>query len=455
MANRVWKFFASVKLSVAILLSLAATSVIGTLVPQNGDPATYLQQYGETLFNLFRFLNVFDLYHSLWFRALLCLLMLNIIVCSINRLTATWKIIFPTHPHFDAHRYEKAKNRLEWTSETPPQTLRPLFENFLEKRFSILAVEPVNDGHALFAEKGRWTRLGVYGVHFSVILMVLGGLIGSIMGFDGAVEIPEGGEASHVTLAHTRERRALDFTIRCDDFNISYYDTGMPREYRSSLTLIRDGKPVRRKDIRVNDPLRFEGINIFQSSYGETPSDRFTVTFTEKGSGLLYDVEAEMGKPIDMPGNSGKLSVVDFRSNFSFRGFNLGDTFICNLQPKNGEPETILVSTDHPRFDFMRQGDYAVSISNVKYKPYTGLQVTRDPGVPVVYAGFLLMIIGCYITFFMFHQSVCIFLAPSGEGSRVTLAGISGKNRPGMNAVIARAARHLQQLDAPTKGTRA
>ena len=41
-----WRFFASVRLTVVLLLSLAATSIIGTLIPQNMDAAAYMSKYG-------------------------------------------------------------------------------------------------------------------------------------------------------------------------------------------------------------------------------------------------------------------------------------------------------------------------------------------------------------------------------------------------------------------------
>ncbi len=49
-------------------------------------------------------------------------------------------------------------------------------------------------------------------------------------------------------------------------------------------------------------------------------------------------------------------------------------------------------------------------ILNFEQAYYTGLQVTKDPGVWYVYAGFILMILGCWVTFFMSHRSVCIGL---------------------------------------------
>ncbi len=58
--NRIWMFFASVKLKVAVLLTLAVTSIIGTVIPQNESSAAYIDAYGENLYRIFSFLNFFD-----------------------------------------------------------------------------------------------------------------------------------------------------------------------------------------------------------------------------------------------------------------------------------------------------------------------------------------------------------------------------------------------------------
>jgi len=51
--NSLWNFFTSVKLTVAVLLSLAATSIVGTLIPQNENHAAYVREYGEILYRIF------------------------------------------------------------------------------------------------------------------------------------------------------------------------------------------------------------------------------------------------------------------------------------------------------------------------------------------------------------------------------------------------------------------
>ncbi|HMA67549.1 MAG TPA: cytochrome c biogenesis protein ResB [Desulfosalsimonadaceae bacterium] len=446
--NRVWKFFASVKLSVVVLLALAATSVIGTLIPQNASPMMYMQRYGDTLYPVFKAMGFFDMYHAWWFRLLLGLLTVNIIVCSIDRLSATWKIIFPRKINFQASRFRKSKERVEWREGDAPDQLFNTCKEFVSRHFRHVSTQDTDNGTLVFGEKGRWTRLGVYAVHTSILLMVIGGLIGSLYGFEGFTNVSEGEAVQRISLKNSNKKKTLPFAIRCDDFSISHYESGMPKEYRSTVSILKDQEAVHQADIRVNDPLRYKGINIFQSSYGRIP-EKFTIVFADPGSGIAYEKQASLGSRIEMPANKGTLIIEDFRDNFRLRGHNIGDSFICRIkrggQEEDGQTGNFFaLPLNYPRFDRMRQGDFVISAKNVDFRYYTGLQITRDPGVPIVYVGFAIIIIGCYITFFMQHKQICVELRGSREGTDMMLACISPKNRPGMKAASRKVALQLQ-----------
>jgi len=177
---------------VFLLLTLAATSIVGTLIPQNEDPAAYVQAYGDFVFRLFSTLGIFDMYHSWWFQSLLLLLTANIVVCSIDRLSATRNILFVKNPSFNVSKFRGLKNKETFDDDRSPEQLRKLYLPYFERVFRHSHLENTDKGFCLFGEKGCWTRLGVYTVHLSVILLLVGGLIGSIFGFDGFVNIPEG-----------------------------------------------------------------------------------------------------------------------------------------------------------------------------------------------------------------------------------------------------------------------
>src|SRR6266498_2048008 len=89
-----WDFFCSLKLSISLLILLAVTSIIGTVIPQLPNvPPEYLQSLSSGKLFLYKNLGFFNMYHSWWFMLLLYLLTVNLVACSIKRLPRVWKFI--------------------------------------------------------------------------------------------------------------------------------------------------------------------------------------------------------------------------------------------------------------------------------------------------------------------------------------------------------------------------
>jgi len=447
-----WKFFASIRLSVVILLSLAATSVIGTLVPQNQPFQLYIRQYGELIYRIFFALDLTDMYHSWWFLVLLFSLAVNIVICSIDRLRSTWKIIFPKTPLFSFGRFEKSANQQVFDIPLGPDELRTDTENDLSRRFAYCRTEELSDGFRIFAEKGRWTRLGVYIVHVSVLLLLLGGSIGAIYGFDGYLRIKEGGTTDTIQLKEGGTR-PLGFELRCDDFSVTFYPTGTPKEYRSDLTVIELGRADWKRSIIVNDPMRHKGISLFQSSYQESVptrddlSDReIDLVIENSRTKLTYVRSAKIGDSINLPENTGRFMIRDFIPSYLFKGVrDIGACFIGVLTNEKGESGEVVLPVRFPSFDRMRGGDFVISVKEFPQIYYTVLSVRRDPGVPLVYAGFLFMIVGFVITFFLSHQRICVWGERTDEGCRVSVAGLSNKNRIDIRRQVERIAGELKK----------
>jgi cytochrome c biogenesis protein len=467
--DRLVKFFASIKLTVVLLLVLAATSVIGTLIPQNQAPAVYVRAFGEVFSRLLFGLGFFDLYHSWWFQALLVLLTLNIVVCSLDRLKSVGKIVFQANPKYRPARFKNAPCS-EFASSRGVLYLKDRAEMLLHSRYRHVQVMPEGKSYTIFGERWRWTRLGVYVVHLSVVMLLLGGLVGSLFGFDGFVQIPEGESVQVVQLRNSRETIQLPFAIRCNDFNVSFYPNGAPEEFRSNLDLLVEGEPVYSKSIIVNDPLRYQGINIFQSSYGEmaheeppaeaiAPVDEVVLNVTVTASGLSYQVPARIGEPFDLPETMGKMVISEFKPQAQFHGQNIGEALVGIITPVDGAPLEIILPIRFPNFDKMRRGAVVISVleptAESAQEPHaahlkrywTGLQVTKDPGVWLVYTGFILMILGCFITFFMSHQQLCLQILTTAKGSRVVVAGTAHRGRLGMQHKVDRIAEKLAAVE--------
>ncbi|MBW2180583.1 MAG: cytochrome c biogenesis protein ResB, partial [Deltaproteobacteria bacterium] len=71
---------------------------------------------------------------------------------------------------------------------------------------------------------------------------------------------------------------------------------------------------------------------------------------------------------------------------------------------------------------------------------------TKDPGVPVVYTAFIVLIIGIAITFFMSHQRLCIDVRKKEKGCVVMVAGTSNRNNVGMQNKLNRLSEKLLKL---------
>ncbi|MGM0394893.1 MAG: cytochrome c biogenesis protein ResB [Thermodesulfobacteriota bacterium] len=446
-SRQIWVFFCSVKLTVYLLVLLAVTSIIGTVVLQNGTPQQYVNLYGQAIYNLIQVFDINDMYHAWWFLLLLLLLCINITVCSVERLSLKWKTIFPDQIRFNADRFLKSKNKQTMDLTREKNHLLDPCERWLKKQIGTVVRQADGDTTFLYAEKGRWTRLGVYVVHASVLLLLVGALIGAVFGFKASVRIDEGNQTGRVFESKTREPIDLDFIIRCNEFEVSFYDTGAPEEFRSNLTIIENGQESFTTDIRVNHPLRYKGINIFQSSYGTATPDAVMMRIVDNTSNTEVTRDMRIGDTVDLPDGAGRFTLQGFLPHFEFRGNDLGETFFGLVTPAGETGFQIGMPVRFPTFDKMRQGQFTFVVDDFEKRYYTGLQVTKDPGVWYVYAGFILMILGCWVTFFMSHQSVMLALVPLDNGqTRLILSGKTSRNARNMTLKLKNMAARLENL---------
>jgi cytochrome c biogenesis protein len=454
-----WAFFASVKLTVVVFLLLAALSIIGTLIPQNENPAEYFRAFGPFLYQVLATLDIFDMYRSWWFQGLIVMLVINIIVCSIDRLQTTGKIIFSKNPKFNLGSYRKRKSNKDFTLEGSIGPMKERVSAYMSKEYSYCETVSADNGFAITAEKGRLTRLGVYGVHLSVVILLIGSLVGSLNGFEGYANIPEGESSDAIQMRFGTGTIKLPFAIRCDDFDVQFYDTGAPKEFRSKLTIIENGQPVLQKDIIVNDPLRYKGVNIFQSSYGKLNnpapgadlSKEIELSIKSSSSGKIYKVKSALKQSVELPEGLGQFVIDDFHPAAEFKGMAVGPALHGILTSEGGVSQSVLLPINFPKFDNMRKGKVVITVAkadiSAEQRFYTGLQITKDPGVDLVYAGFIMMILGCMVTFFMSHQQVVVELQPKGNRIRVMVSGKTNKNKVGFRYKIERLADKLASLD--------
>jgi cytochrome c biogenesis protein len=429
----VFDFFRSLKLTIFLLILIAIISIIGTVIKQNAPSGEYIQRYGVKLYNVLEFFNLFDMYHSWWFTATLLLLVVNLIACSLHRFPGAWRQI-------------SSESGVKELGESLLKTL-PYVERFSlsqssekkEEEFRSLLKRGFNnpqriDGESsvtLYAEKGRFSRLGAYITHFSIILILIGGIAGSHpFGFRGYVNILEGEAVDHIALRDKDKEitKPIGFSVRCDDFRVTFYDLKKPekhvKEYMSDLTVLENGKEVLKKTIKVNDPLHYKGLTFYQSSYGAIHDLAIGVQWKNRKEKALLKVSE--GGTVPIPNSPAVLRVLQY----SHQVHNFGEGAQVVLFRPNQEPRGFWLLKGYPKIDEQRNDEFVLSIEEVIEKEYTGLQVTKDPGVWVVWAGCSLMIIGLIISFFFSHQRVWVKI-PVKAGGEIVMAGSTNKNRVG------------------------
>ncbi len=419
--NSIWQFFASVRLALFMLSLIAITSIIGTIIPQNEASDFYVQNFGPGMAQFFSVLDIPDMYRSWWFLALLFLLAFNLVICSIDRFPAVWKQIRADGLAYSEDRLAKMANSHSWQKSESTADLVIMLEEKLVKKGWKLSSRSHADALLLFSQKGNWTRIGVYIVHTSILVIFLGAIIGSLAGFKGSVLIPETMERNRIILYGSGEAKELGFSVRCNSFVIEFYPNGMPKEYTSSLTIIENGKDILTRKIEVNDPLTYHGITFYQSSY-EAYQD-FVITVKVTASGKQQDFVVPFQKQEIWKDEGLKFGIINAKA--------IGQSMVsAKLWFSDGSASPTLdwINGGEQLPIKTERGEYLVS---VKQMYATGLQVAHDPGVWWVYIGCGLMLFGLCVAFFMSHRRLWLLISPTNNGSQVLFAGSANKNRPG------------------------
>ncbi len=429
--NPIIALFASVQLALSLLFLLAATSIIGTLIPQNNILNFYIEKYGAKTASLLQILDITDMYNSWWFLGLLAFFSMNLIVCSLERIPQVVRTIRKDGLAVPPEQLEKLPLHKVLTLTASPGETGQRVSSFLSGH-GWKARQTEKEGYQLFfAEKGAWTRFGVYVVHCSILIILAGAVVGSstvankilhnpYFAFKGSMMIPETDNADHIVAFKSNKRIDLGFTVRCDSFAIEFYSNGMPKTYRSRVTVIDGGKPVLATDIEVNKPLTYKGITFYQSSY--QPYQDYVVSLKKQGGTVEKTEVIAPARQADWSEAGVSYGIINRESQGEVTR-RIKVWFTDN----QGEPSQFWVNVNQEAKVERPSGTY---LFQARQLYATGLQVAKDPGVWLVYSGCLLMLVGLFIAFFLSHRKIYVLVRPQEDGSsRILFAGDANKNK--------------------------
>ncbi len=400
--DHVYQFLSSVTLAIALLAFIAVSSIFGTIIKQQASPEEYLSVFSDSTYTIIRFLGLDDIFHSRWFLFVIALFVLNLIFCSIPRLTRLLKSRgAPKVPE------RKTLDAMSLRCVVQGKKIDDVITIFKHYR----TVMNAEDSRVL--ERGALSRYGVYMVHLSIIIILTGGLIGLVFGYRGPLTLAKGEVKDSVMVrGSAMKKQLLGFAIKLNDFKVSFYPSGEPKDYASNVEVLENGKGVLQKTIRVNDPLSYKGVNFYQSSYGSNPVLVFYI-----GGERVTLSQGDMYK-------KDKVQFLVVRFEKEVHNFGLG-VQIAYVQ--DGQPQTAWFLKDVPRLRERTILGTSIRLEEIKDEFYTGLEVSRDPGVWVVWFGFALILFGLYVNFYVYHRRIYLVQTPEG----VLVAATPFKNKEG------------------------
>ncbi|HDN94832.1 MAG TPA: cytochrome c biogenesis protein ResB [Nitrospirae bacterium] len=459
----IWSLLASVKLAISLLIMLAATSIVGTIVEQNAEPAQNIKllakffgdSFAPTVYNIFAKLGFMDMYDSWWFLGLLALFGINLIVCSLERFPKTWKLVQAVQRPMSESVLKSLPVKKELKIKTTLSVAKDEFFNALTaSRYRVL--EATEEGSVqLYTQKGRYVRLSVYVVHLSIILIFAGAIIGSVFGFKGYLNIPEG-SMYNVAFKSPTEKIPLGFSVKCNWYETLYYEEiDSPKDFRSELVIIEDGKEVMKKIIEVNDPLTYKGITFFQSNYGMMPDTvgKFILDITPK-NGPKATVWLRYGDTFEIPGTGIKGTIMDFSpaltrdrgtgSLITYSENMVNPAVLIKFEEPGREPYVGWILKRYPSTGVLN-GGHSVIFKDYWGVEYTGLSVSKDPGVWLIYLASILMAVGLYVCFFMSHKKIWVNIAEEGKSVNITVGASTNRNRLTLEQKIEKIVSHASK----------
>jgi cytochrome c biogenesis protein len=448
--EHVWRFFCSLRLVVANFIGLFFGMVAGTFVnPANDTLANIERAFAgrPVVLWAYRTFELYDLFHSWWFTLLLLSLGLNLIACSLERLPRIYYLV-----RYPQLRLEEIKGLRLPVVQSEAKLGAAEVQAVLARRGYRTVVSPRDDGGAdIFAERGRYARFGVWVIHIFLLVVLGGGIVGRLTAFEGTTDVPQnGGETDSFVVRRpdgSAYKKPLGFIVKCDDFRLKEFSPGRPKAFESDLRVLstepgREGQVLARKTITVNDPLKYGGLTFYQASYRQLDEgQRARMALIDKATGKEQPFLVSSAEPIEAAEGLA-YQVVDYNDDFGGMGPAVQvlrieeppGAAVRNArgpmrQPLPGSKLTSFwVFKSRPEFDRDNREDrFALRFDRLAAFYATGLQVAKDPSIPVVYTGCFGIFLGIGIAFYTSHKRVWARVA----GGKLALGGAAHRNQEG------------------------
>lgn len=426
------------RLAIALLLLIAVFSISGTVIEQGQSPAFYQSNYPEhpALFGfltwkVIQIVGLDHVYRTWWFLALLILFGTSLTACTFTRQLPALKAAQRWKYYDEPRQFQK----LALSAELDTGSLSSLIPILQKQRYKIFQEKD----DILYARKGIVGRIGPIIVHVGIVVILLGGIWGAMTGFIAQEMVPSGNTFQVKNIIDAGPLAAAqipkDWSVRVNRFWIDYTPSGSIDQFYSDMSVLNNqGKEVDHKKIFVNEPLRYHGVTFYQTDWGLSAvqvklnnSPVFQLPMAQldtKGQGRIWGTWIPT-KPDLSEGVS--------------------------LLAKDLQGMLLVYDATGKLIDTVRVG-MSTQVNGVKLKILdligsTGLQIKADPGIPIVYTGFALLMLGVVMSYFSHSQIWALqkgdHLYVGGKTNRAQVAferevldileGLSSKSKESVN----------------------
>ncbi|MCP2729995.1 cytochrome c biogenesis protein [Limnofasciculus baicalensis] len=385
---------ADLRLAIILLLAIAVFSISGTVIEQGQSLVFYQENYPEdpALFGFLSWkvlllLGLDHVYRTWWFLSILVLFGSSLTACTFTRQFPALKAARRWNYYTESRQFQK----LALSTELETGSLDSLTQLLGEKRYRVF-----QEGDTIYARKGIVGKIGPIVVHASMLIIIAGAIWGAMTGFLAQEMVPSGVtfQVRNILDAGVWAKPQIptDWAVHVNRFWIDYTPDGAINQFYSDLSVVdKEGKELDRETIYVNKPLRYRGVTFYQTDWGvagvqvqlnNSPIFQLPMARLEaNGGGNIWGTWVPT-KPDLSEGIA--LLTPDLQ----------GTLFVYDVKGK-------LVST-------VRSG-MSTEVNGVTLKikdviGSTGLQIKADPGIPLVYSGFGLLMLGVVMSYVSHSQ---------------------------------------------------
>lgn len=427
------RLFSSVKLAIILLIIITCASILGTLIPQGRSAAEYISRYGQFA-NFFTQIQLTNLYRSWWFVGLLFFFALNITICTLTRLLPKLRKVFQPKLEFESKSINTLKIKERFKKNWNMTQTKEILRGELSSKHYRFKEEEKENRIFLLARKKILGWFGTDVVHLGLLIILAGGIISGLGGFRKNLTFSEG---KILTVPRA------DFKLRLDKFETEYYPGGSIRDWKSTITVFEEGKPIFSKIIEVNHPLSYKGFVFYQNSCGwnwENPTLEIWVKKRSDPS-FLSKLELKIDEKIKLENGNIDISVLLFIPDFVINDRN--EITTRSLEPNNpaafiegwqGEEKIFsgwifAKFPDFARIHSKKETDLTFELKNFKGSQFSVIQAAKDPGVNFIWVGSSFLMIGLVLAFYWPTKEIKVILEESQRKTEIIAGGITSKNR--------------------------